>query len=455
MQSIKVHSVTGDVRPVNAISVWDASSTGKRPVDSIPVWDDTNDGDKPLNAIQVKLVGDEPSAIKVWFKDSEGPGPSDLVGPKTIRFEFLDEGVNPLEDSTAPDTFTWTHVKDNIYDLHIDYDDWGQKLDPSSGSNRTTLQLVKTLNSKFYFLDKNLNVLDMNCEGVTNLTGFFSSCVNLHTVDSIRNTSNVTNFTNMFTRSGGIKVQSVPLFDTSNATDISNMFDGCKFLTSLPDFNFVNVTNCNRSFYGCVIAEGALKLYNKLSSNGKVTHHSNTFKNCGSNTPTGIADLAFIPTDWGGNFTGFNEVTIGDVTWSDSNVAIDDGEGGIVLQVLHDVNGVDLGTQYYYTYEAANRIANKLVGWKLPSNSEIASLYLVDRQALMSNSAWTYHNGNNGTGLNMKPVGYCNPTLENTGTYSPFWQDNGVAYSFVDSTWATELVSIPSFSYIPIRLVKV
>lgn len=73
--SIKVYEVSGDTRPLNAISVWDASSSGTRPLNSIPVWDDTNAGDRPLNSIQVKIVDKAPNAIPVWFNNGSEPGP--------------------------------------------------------------------------------------------------------------------------------------------------------------------------------------------------------------------------------------------------------------------------------------------------------------------------------------------------------------------------------------------
>lgn len=410
MQSIKVHSVTGDVRPVNAISVWDASSTGKRPVDSIPVWDDTNEGDKPLNAIQVKLVGDEPSAIKVWFKgDEPGPGPGPVLPSYTIRLKYK-EGTTP---TFSKGTGTLVDEENNIWDLTYNSGNWTSLL-----LNHSDL----------------LEVIGANTVDVTRMSGTFQNCTSLTTVS---------------------------LFDTSNVTRADNLFNSCTSLTAIPLFDTSKISNMYQMFYNCPnVQSGALELYKQAATQtNPPSNHTSAFKNCGSNTPTGIADLAFIPVLWGGNFPGFvGEVTIGDVTWADSNVAIDDGEGGIITQELHDVNGVDLGTQYYYTYEAAQRIANKLVGWRLPTADEAHKLFQVDIMSLMSTTAWTYNNGTNQTGLNMKPVGYCNPTLENTGTYSPFWIIGyvpgaaGMAIMEHDQ-WSTNLIDA-IYNYMPIRLVK-
>jgi len=50
----------------------------------------------------------------------------------------------------------------------------------------------------------------------------------------------------------------------------------------------------------CVnIQSGALALYRQASSQSTPpSKHSRTFQNCGSNTTTGAAELAQIPSDW-------------------------------------------------------------------------------------------------------------------------------------------------------------
>jgi hypothetical protein len=54
-------------------------------------------------------------------------------------------------------------------------------------------------------------------------------------------------------------------------------------------------------FYDCVnVQSGALALYQQASSRVTPPSHSYTFRFCGSNTETGAAELAQIPTSWGG-----------------------------------------------------------------------------------------------------------------------------------------------------------
>jgi len=68
------------------------------------------------------------------------------------------------------------------------------------------------------------------------------------------------------------------LFDTSKVTDIRGML-----------YQSYNVQS------------GALALYQQASSQDiPPSQHSQTFYNCGSNTTTGAAELAQIPSDWGG-----------------------------------------------------------------------------------------------------------------------------------------------------------
>ena len=58
-------------------------------------------------------------------------------------------------------------------------------------------------------------------------------------------------------------------------------------------------------FYGCTaVTTGALALYQKTSTQATLPNsYGDMFKNCGSNTPTGQAELSQIPTAWGGTLS--------------------------------------------------------------------------------------------------------------------------------------------------------
>lgn len=66
-----------------------------------------------------------------------------------------------------------------------------------------------------------------------------------------------------------------------------------------------------------------------------------------------------VPTD---------EVQIGNQIWKSKNLAIDDGQGGIYTQTVNYGQG-DV-VEYYYTWDAAIRIAASISGWHLPTAAE-------------------------------------------------------------------------------------
>lgn len=102
------------------------------------------------------------------------------------------------------------------------------------------------------------------------------------------------------------------------------------------------------------------------------------------------------------------EITIGTQTWTKYNLNYDDGLGGV--HIVNDV--VDIrdnhhyGTQYYYTWDAAVRIANSIEGWHLPSNSEYITLIQYD-PGFGGDDQWYL--------LDVIPVGY---ELYESGVYS-------------------------------------
>ena len=64
-------------------------------------------------------------------------------------------------------------------------------------------------------------------------------------------TSNVTDMSNMFYTCSSLTT--IPLLDTSNVTDMSSMFRSCYSLTSIPQLDTSNVTNMSGMFNDCSI----------------------------------------------------------------------------------------------------------------------------------------------------------------------------------------------------------
>lgn len=129
----------------------------------------------------------------------------------------------------------------------------------------------------------------------------------------------------------------------------------------------------------------------------------------------------------------FDEVSIGTQKWMAKNLDIDDGGEGIRVRTDLIVNGINFGTQYYYTWDAANRIASNIPGWHLPNKDDIdlfkstveADARRTGRynsQMVKSRTGWT-RNGSSPLNnvdyyhFNAQPVDYVIYN-SNTNTYS-------------------------------------
>ena len=83
-------------------------------------------------------------------------------------------------------------------------------------------------------------------EDVTDMSNIFNRCSNLKTIPQI-DTSNVTNMNNMLSFCSNL--QSIPLLDTSKVTNASNMFYYCSKLKTLPNnLNFGSCTTFSEMF---------------------------------------------------------------------------------------------------------------------------------------------------------------------------------------------------------------
>ena len=104
------------------------------------------------------------------------------------------------------------------------------------------------------------DILEIKLKGITNITNMsemFRGCKSLSSLPDISkwNTSNVIDMSEMF--SGCNSLSSLPdisKWNTSNVTYMYDMFSGCKSLSSLPDiskWNTSNVTIMSCMFRGC------------------------------------------------------------------------------------------------------------------------------------------------------------------------------------------------------------
>ena len=119
-----------------------------------------------------------------------------------------------------------------------------------------------------------------NTTNVTNMGDMFYYCQSLSSLDlSNFNTANVTDMHEMFLSCSSLTSLNLSNFNTANVTDMGNMFEYCSSLTSLnlSNFNTANVRNMSYMFYNCI----SLTSLNLSSFNtANVTSMSEMFYNC-------------------------------------------------------------------------------------------------------------------------------------------------------------------------------
>ena len=101
---------------------------------------------------------------------------------------------------------------------------------------------------------KTLNVSNLDTSQVTNMSNMFYACMGLTSLDlSNFDTSQVTNMSDMFGGCMGLTSLDVSKWNTSQVTNMSNMFNYCTGLASLDLSNFdtSQVTTMDGMFIGC------------------------------------------------------------------------------------------------------------------------------------------------------------------------------------------------------------
>ena len=137
--------------------------------------------------------------------------------------------------------------------------------------------------------------LNPNTSNVTNMEELFSGCRSLKSIPAI-NTQNVTNMNLMFFQCE--KLSSVPALDTSNVINMNQMFNNCRSLSSVPALDTSNVTEMSSMFNEC----------KKLSSvpalnTSNVTNMGLMFVGCESLTTVPLLNTSNV-TEMGGMFSG-------------------------------------------------------------------------------------------------------------------------------------------------------
>ena len=141
---------------------------------------------------------------------------------------------------------------------------------------------------------------NMDTSNVTNMSNMFNGCRQLTTVP-LFDTSNVSDMTNMFNMC--TQLTTVPLFDTSKVVNMYYMFNYCTQLTTVPLFNTSNVVNMFGMFVNCT----KLKTV-PLFDTSKVVTMYNMFGNCTQLTTVPLFDMSKV-SDMANMFNGCAKLT--------------------------------------------------------------------------------------------------------------------------------------------------
>lgn len=158
----------------------------------------------------------------------------------------------------------------------------------SGGGTDTLTEFLSWRNGRYLFYeDRNLTTVPLfDTSNVTNMENMFYNCTNLTEVPAF-DTSNVTNMGAMLR--GCTNLTAVPLFDTSNVTNMHSMLQTCSTLTEVPLFDTSNVTDMGAMFSGCTNITSV-----PLFNTSKVTVMAQMFSTCYALTTIPLLDTSNV-----------------------------------------------------------------------------------------------------------------------------------------------------------------
>lgn len=232
----------------------------------------------------------------------------------TLRFSFSKLDYSPVVAGVGS-IGTWTKVskyaENNIWDWTRSGTSFGNSFDDGAFIDSNNLvsiiaagdtSAITDMHYMFYNCQSLISICLFDTSAVTSMYYTFAGCTSLKSVP-LFDTSSVTNMGCTFYKC--MSLESVPLFDTSAATGMGMLFKDCISLKTIPLFDTSAATSIYEAFMNCTKVEsGALALYQQASTQATPPTHTRAFKNCGNDTTTGAAELAQIPTSWGGTAAG-------------------------------------------------------------------------------------------------------------------------------------------------------
>lgn len=284
-------------------------------------------------------------SVKVYGSAQPDPYNPLQLPPYTLRLRFTNGTTPTFSRGTA----TQVSSSPNVWDLTYESSDWHNLVMYQSnlvevlGANSSGVTNMLNLfyecrnladvalfdtssaeNVSYMFCNTAVSTVPVyDTSNATSMVQMLSNCPNLTTPPAL-DTSKATTIMGLFAVS---PITSVPSLNLSSVTGnglaslfykctalstipaitipsgITEIFDicgGCTSLRQLPNFSYPRtITNVDNAFNGCVnVTSNIVSTYNNLVNIGSVTSHSHCFYNCGSNTTSGSAELARIPSGW-------------------------------------------------------------------------------------------------------------------------------------------------------------
>lgn len=207
---------------------------------------------------------------------------------RTFRFKFSNAAFDP-STTLASANLTWTAVNasSGIWDA----------VNIKTGTD-PYVELFRDLLTTTNMGSVTCELVGANTSDMVNATGLFRGCTAI-TIIGPMDLSNVTRATLMC-----VDCTKLGMFSDTNMDSLvyaGAMFMNCSILQLVPNFGQLpNIADCSSMFQNCRWAHtGILAMYNILSARiTTATNYRQCFRNCGSNTQTGAAELAQIPSAW-------------------------------------------------------------------------------------------------------------------------------------------------------------
>ena len=173
-----------------------------------------------------------------------------------LTFYYDDQKVARGGMSVGP--FSHAEWNDEAQEYKVDGRGWGKAVTSvvfdESFANCTTLTSTAYWFYSCYNMTTITNIEYLKTDNVTDMNNMFEGCRGLTSLDVTNfKTGNVTNMYAMFSGCSGLTALDVSKFKTDNVTNMCDMFADCSGLTSLDVSHFKTnkVTNMSWMFHGC------------------------------------------------------------------------------------------------------------------------------------------------------------------------------------------------------------